>query len=101
MPLLSTYTLLGMLTLSAPFNIFADGIVVRRFVNGASAKAGLLGYATFPADYPAAPGEDGIALLFSTLPGGATKTFNMGRTLTHEAGHWLGLYHTFQVSPRA
>jgi hypothetical protein len=58
--------------------------------------AGLLGIATFPMDYPSAPQSDGIMLLYSTLPGSAATSFNLGRTLVHEAGHWCGLYHTFQ-----
>jgi hypothetical protein len=58
--------------------------------------AGLLGIATFPMDYSSAPQSDGIMLLYSTLPGSAATTFNLGRTLVHEAGHWCGLYHTFQ-----
>jgi len=57
---------------------------------------GLLGIATFPMDYQAAPHKDGVMLLHSTLPGSKSVQFNMGRTLVHEAGHWLGLYHTFQ-----
>jgi len=58
--------------------------------------AGILGYATFPMDYEGKPENDGIVLLHSTLPGSQSKQYNMGRTLVHEAGHWAGLYHTFQ-----
>ena len=54
-------------------------------------RPGLLGYATFPGGKPK---NDGVVIapyaFGRNQSGGNTYT---GRTLTHEVGHWLNLYH--------
>ncbi|GAC95474.1 metalloprotease [Pseudozyma hubeiensis SY62] len=57
---------------------------------------GLLGYATFPWDVQNDLSNDGIVFQYSTVPGGSETGYNLGKTVTHEVGHWLGLYHVFQ-----
>jgi PKD repeat protein len=70
--------------------------------------SGLLGYATFPpastsSAITPAWGEtvsnvsttDGVWMAYNALgnTGAAASPYNLGRTLTHESGHWLGLRH--------
>jgi hypothetical protein len=57
-----------------------------------SLGGGLLGYAQFPGG-PAA--TDGVVILHAAfgMTGTATSPYNLGRSATHEIGHWLNLIH--------
>lgn len=70
------------------------------------ADVGTLGYAQFPtvtssgtptigdlAGMGGAANTDGVALDWHYTGLNNDGTYNKGRTLTHETGHWLGLYH--------
>lgn len=60
-------------------------------------NSGLLGYAQFPWELKKSPKTDGIVLDINTFKKEVLhSSYNLGKTLTHEVGHWLGLYHVFQ-----
>jgi Pregnancy-associated plasma protein-A len=60
---------------------------------------GFLGRAYFPRDVTDSTGRsylDGLVVATGSLPRGDIPTYDLGFTATHEVGHWIGLYHTFQ-----
>ena len=64
------------------------------YVNSAS---GYLGYSSIP-QRDAGTAIDGIVLFHEVVGGRGVGSFpyDQGRTLVHEAGHYLGLLHTFE-----
>lgn len=56
---------------------------------------GYLGFAYYPATFPENSFEHGVFVDYRSLPGGSAAPYDLGRTATHEVGHYLGLLHTF------
>ncbi|TAF11572.1 MAG: T9SS C-terminal target domain-containing protein [Flavobacteriia bacterium] len=72
-------------------------------VNFGGTSADLLGYAQFPSNGTTTANTDGVVAGYSYFgsqsiypAGNFSAPYNQGRTMTHEVGHFLGLYHTFQ-----
>ncbi len=63
-------------------------LYVVKSING----GGILGYASFPGGPPS---EDGFVCVHNYFGNTGTASASLGRTATHECGHWFGLYHTF------
>ncbi|MGL6279712.1 MAG: zinc metalloprotease [Gaiella sp.] len=58
---------------------------------------GYLGWAYYPSIVASRQYAvlDGVVVHFGSLPGGRPP-YDLGLTVTHEVGHWLGLAHTFE-----
>lgn len=68
--------------------------VVTNITSGSSSGT-VLGYAVFP--WTSSFNKDGVVMRHDRVGTiGTAVASDQGRTLTHEIGHWLGLFHTFQ-----
>ena len=60
----------------------------------------VLGYATFPFNFAQRPDLDGVVVRNRNFGDKGTaagpQSFGEGRTVVHEVGHWLNLFHTFE-----
>jgi Pregnancy-associated plasma protein-A len=56
----------------------------------------LLGWAYLAQDAEKVGALDGVVVHYQSLPGGNFAIYSEGDTATHEVGHWLDLFHTFE-----
>ena len=79
-----------------PSNRYLNIWIVKT-IQGSGSEGIVLGFAQFPYSVGSSPKTDGVVMradYTGTIITGNSN--NAGRTLTHEVGHWIGLYHTFQ-----
>jgi hypothetical protein len=59
-------------------------------------NGGIFGYSQYPWDLQKSSETDGVVIAHGTFGKNPSyKKFNLNKNLTHQVGHWLGLYHTF------
>ena len=99
----------GIVRKSTTVSSWSDNDAVKYTANGGSSAwsrdsylniwscnlgSSLLGYAQFPGG---AAATDGVVVLYSSVGSistpGTAAPYNLGRTATHEVGHWLNLRH--------
>ena len=73
-----------------------DASALNFYTNDAGSVSSIIGWGMFPWDYEKYPILDGVVCIYQSLPGGSAVPDYVGFVGTHEVGHWLGLYHTFQ-----
>jgi hypothetical protein len=67
------------------------------YINGGGSRRDpVLGWSRFPWQYHRTPRLDSVSINVAAMPGGSAKGYNLGDTVIHETGHWMGLFHTFQ-----
>ncbi|NUY81546.1 PKD domain-containing protein [Flavobacterium sp. MAH-1] len=99
-PMLTQASLDALISATASSNLMPSRymrIYVVQSIDGAS--SGILGFAPFPNS----PLFDGVLMRYDAFGDAATcggcnllASNNQGKVLTHEVGHYLSLYHTFQ-----
>ena len=77
-------------------NALATDVTHRLNVYTCKPGQNLLGWSYFPNSYAENNKMHGVVFHYGSVPGGYLAPYNLGGTLDHEVGHYLGLYHTFQ-----
>lgn len=103
----STTGVINIAGVYAPFGLY-DDVALKSLSNWSPEKylniwvcdvaSNLLGWGTFPYQFLGGSDEyqDGVVVGYKYFGYNPTAApYSQGRTLTHEIGHWLNLYHTF------